>query len=271
MKYSSCEFKGPSDTLEAAETRTLENYLRHLQVDATVRRVLDIGCGWGSFSLYAAKKYPDVQFVCFSNSKTQKQFIMEQARERGISNLKVLKADINDMSLETLGEKERFDRCVSIECLEHSKNYEEIFARVRGMLHPNGRCFFQLLCHREYTYHMSNDSWMGRNFFTGGTIPSAKLFYFFNRNLVVEDQVIVDGRQYARTLDAWLERMYQGKDMVMKALATSKEKPDAALEFQRWRMFYLMSSAAFGINKGQDWMVTYLVMVPRVEEKKKGQ
>jgi cyclopropane-fatty-acyl-phospholipid synthase len=156
---------------------------------------------------FQAKKYPDVQFVCFSNSKTQKQFITEQAKERGISNLKVVKADINDMSLEALGENERFDRCVSIECLvsctvkkmfsppqancttrqEHSKNYEEIFARVRGMLNPNGRCFFQLLCHRksnllwwlavdfilyagEYSYHMSNDSWMGRNFFTGAKL-----------------------------------------------------------------------------------------------------
>jgi cyclopropane-fatty-acyl-phospholipid synthase len=197
MKYSSCEYKGEKDqSLEAAEDRTLDTYIKHLKMDdGTVKRVLDIGCGWGSFSLYAAEKFPKIQFVCFSNSETQIAFIAARAKEKNLKNLKPVRVDINNLSLDALGETEVFDRAVSIECLEHSKNYEEIFARLKGMLNPKGRCFFQLLCHREYSYSMRNDSWMGRNFFTGGCIPSTNLFYYFNKNLVVEDQIVIPGTE----------------------------------------------------------------------------
>jgi cyclopropane-fatty-acyl-phospholipid synthase len=263
MKYSSCEWEGSRDTLNAAEDRTLDRYLSHMDIEAgDVRRVLDMGCGWGSFSLYAAKKYPQIQFVCFSNSSTQIAFIKSQALELGITNLKPVKLDINNLSMDALQESEPFDRVVAIESLEHSKNYEEIFQRVTRLLTPSGMCFFQLLCHREYSYPMQDDSWMGRNFFTGGVIPSTKLFYLFTKNLVVEKQWVIKGTHYKYTLDAWLERMYKVKSQLMKALTDDGCK-DPIYEFEKWRMFHLMCAESFGLNRGQEWMVTYLLMKPR--------
>eukprot|EP00667_Euglena_gracilis_P013194 EG_transcript_13602 len=263
LKYSSCEWVGRGDTLEQAEVRTLEAYCRHMQIeDPTVKRVLDMGCGWGSFSLYAAGRYPHVQFVCFSNSRTQIAAIKAKAAERGLANLKAVKLDINDLSLASLEETQPFDRVVAIESLEHSKNYEEIFHRVAKMVTPQALCFFQLLCHREYSYPMQGDSWMGRNFFTGGVIPSTKLFYYFTRDLVVERQWVLKGTEYTRTLDAWLNRLYCVRRQVTAALAADG-CPNVGYEFQKWRMFYLMCSESFALNRGQEWMVTYLLMKPR--------
>jgi len=263
MKYSSCEWKGTGCTLEQAEELTVEGYLSHMHIEAPgVKRVLDMGCGWGSFSLYAAKKYPHIQFVCFSNSRTQIAFVTQRAADLGLKNLKPVKLDINELSLAALGEAAPFDRVVAIESLEHSRNYAEIFQRLTTMVTADAFCFFQLLCHREYSYPMQSDSWMGRNFFTGGIIPSTKLFYYFTKHLIVDRQWVLKGTEYSRTLDAWLHRLYRAEPAVRAALKADG-CPDVSYEFQKWRMFYLMSSEAFGLNRGQEWMVTYLLMRPR--------
>jgi cyclopropane-fatty-acyl-phospholipid synthase len=175
-------------------------------------RVLEVGCGWGSFLLYSAHKYPRVTFVGFSNSATQQAFIHSEAQRRGLGNLAVLRLDINDFCVSGLpagqylpvvveggkaaaGKKAvgpelaqvAFDRVFSCECLEHSKDYAKAFKAIAKVLKDGGKAFTQILCHREYTYFMNNDDWMGRNFFTGGTIPSTKLFMFFSDHLVVSD------------------------------------------------------------------------------------
>eukprot|EP00439_Symbiodinium_sp_Y106_P069540 s19_g11.t6 len=172
LKYSSCEWPGPDATLAEAETHTLAKYTELLGV-ADGQRVLDIGCGWGSFSLYAAERFPKTTFVCFSNSSTQIAHISSEASRRGLANLTALKMDINSLSaaaLEERGGLPLYDRIFACESLEHSRNYQALFARIAKVLAPDGRFFVQILGHREYSYLMNAKSWMGRRFFTGGTL-----------------------------------------------------------------------------------------------------
>jgi cyclopropane-fatty-acyl-phospholipid synthase len=300
LKYSSSEWPKGCNNLEEAELFTLKEYGRHLKLDEVPEggTVLEVGNGWGSLSLFNAKTYPKLKFMCFSNSQTQIEHIRKQAAERGLNNLIPFCLDINtfcfqekpglDLSVlnEQVKEQARargieakatdekgvafFDRVVSIECLEHSCNYARIFKRLADCLKKDGLMFVQILGHREYTYFMSNDSWMGRNFFTGGTIPSTKLFLHFNRDLIVRYTKVISGKEYSRSLDAWLHRMEAKKDIVLaifkegyKGFADKGREYTPAYMYQKWRMFYIMSSEAFGLNNGQEWMVAYYVFEKR--------
>jgi len=221
LKYSSCEWPGPDATLAEAETHTLAKYTELLGV-ADGQRVLDIGCGWGSFSLYAAERFPKTTFVCFSNSSTQIAHISGEASRRGLANLTALKMDINSLSaaaLEERGGLPLYDRIFACESLEHSRNYQALFARIAKVLAPDGRFFVQILGHREYSYLMNAKSWMGRRFFTGGTIPSMTFFHHFTDDLCVERTEVVTGTEYSRTLDAWLQLMYAKREECEKILA----------------------------------------------------
>uniref|UniRef100_A0A7S3UJB0 Cyclopropane-fatty-acyl-phospholipid synthase n=1 Tax=Oxyrrhis marina TaxID=2969 RepID=A0A7S3UJB0_OXYMA len=254
MKYSSCEWElnNPNDTLEAAEERTLASYARRVGLDDDgVKRVLDIGCGWGSFTLWAAKKYPQLSFTCFSNSATQIAHITQSAKERGLSNVRATRLDINKLSLQNLGETKPFDRIVSIECLEHSENYELLFERIASLMTPAGKFFCQILGHREYTYKMDSEtSWMARNFFTGGTIPSTRLFLHCNKHLCVDAQDVIPGTHYKKTLDTWLERMYANQQGLTKILGSGAA-------FTKWRMFHLLCAESFGLREGKEYLVAY--------------
>lgn len=300
LKYSSSEWPKGCNNLEEAELYTFKEYAKHLKLDelAPGATVLEVGSGWGSLSLWNAATYPKLKFMCFSNSQTQIAHIKQQAADRGLKNLTPFCLDINtfcfqdkkglDLSVlnEQVSEQAKargldakatdekgviyFDRIVSIECLEHSCNYARIFKRLADCLKKDGLMFVQILGHREYTYFMSNDSWMGRNFFTGGTIPSTKLFLHFNRDLIVRYTKVISGKEYSRSLDAWLHRMEAQKKAVMeifkqgyKDMAGKGREFSPAYLFQKWRMFYLMSSEAFGLNNGQEWMVAYYVFEKR--------
>ena len=219
---------------------------------------------------------------------------MSEAAKRGLGNVTSLRLDINDFCEHGLpsgagvevvataggggegvggfgGRAEAlpldysaltFDRIFSCECLEHSKNYAKIFEALAKVLKDGGKVFVQILCHREYTYFMNGDDWMGRNFFTGGTIPSTKLFMFFTEHLVVEDAWYLPGTLYARTLDAWLHAMEAAKGKITAVFARHGYKRPA-YEYQKWRMFYLMSSVSFGFNGGNEWMVAYYTFTKR--------
>lgn len=297
LKYSSSEWTS-STTLEDAELFTLNEYTKHLKLQECKAgaNVLEVGNGWGSLSLFMAQQFPKLNFRCFSNSQTQVKHIKATAAQRGLTNLKPFCMDINvfctqtgpglDLAMLDQEDRERdgakgkaekgtvlFDRVVSIECLEHSRDYEQIFARISNILKDDGLMFVQILCHREYTYFMSNDSWMGRNFFTGGTIPSTKLFLHFNRDLVVQWTKVISGKEYSKCLDAWLHRLESKKDKVLaifkdayqggKANKHNSAEMSASYLYEKWRMFYLMSSEAFAFNKGQEWMVAYYVFAKR--------
>ena len=127
------------------------------------------------------------------------------------------------------------------------------------VLTETGQVFLQILCHREYTYFMNQDDWMGRNFFTGGTIPSTKLFQFFNDHLRIADTWYLQGTEYGKTLDAWLEQLHANKRQVLKIFKECGYA-NPGLEFQKWRMFYLMCGESFRYNGGREWMVAYYLL-----------
>lgn len=156
----------------------------------------------------------------------------------------------------------QFDRVFSCECLEHSKDYGTAFEAISKVLKDDGKVFVQILCHREYTYFMNSDDWMGRNFFTGGTIPSTKLFLFFTEHLVCDDAWYLPGTLYARTLDAWLANMHAAKGALTKVFRDNGYA-NPGYEFQKWRMFYIMSSVSFGYGSGNEWMVAYYTFSKR--------
>jgi len=278
----------------------LKEYCRHLELDkaAPGSTVLEVGNGWGSLSLFMAENYPKLKFMCFSNSQTQVLHIRTEARARGFKNLTPFCLDINkfcfqegpglDLAVlnQQVTEQARakgidakateekgvvfFDRVVSIECLEHSCNYARIFKRLASCMKKDARMFVQVLCHREYTYFMSDDSWMGRNFFTGGSIISTGFFLRFNRDLVVEYSKVIPGTEYSKSLDAWLHRVEGNRKAILEIFKEGyADMADKGREwspwymYQKWRMFYIMCSEAFGLNRGQEWMVAYYVFVKR--------
>ena len=266
LKYSSCEWSNEVKTLHQAEENTINEYQKHLQLDelSAGELVLEIGNGWGSLCLSNASKYPNLKFESFSNSETQIKYIQSQIEQRGLTNLKVWKQDIDDFvkGNESHDTIKQYARIVSIECIEHCRAYNLLFRKLRTILKPDGFCFFQILGHREYSYLMNNKSWMGRNFFTGGTIPSMHLFHHFNDDLVVSNMQVINGTQYAKTLDAWLYKMYDRKSDVMRIFKTAYGN-NADKMYQGWRMFYLMCSESFGYNDGKEWCVGYITMTLR--------
>lgn len=263
LKYSSCEWnQNKLLNINNAETFTIKKYQKYLKLDelSEGEYVLEVGNGWGSLCLNNAKDYPNLNFESFSNSQTQINYINEEIKKRNINNLKVWKMDI-DTFVKNKDEKDKkYARIVSIECIEHCLGYHLLFEKFSNILKDDGFCFFQILGHKRFSYIMSNKSWMGRNFFTGGIVPSMNLFSYFNNHLKIKDKYIISGTEYSKTLDSWLNKMYQNKEKIMKIFKMNYGD-NANYYFQSWRMFYLMSSASFGYNQGNDYCVAYFTMV----------
>lgn len=266
LKYSSCEWNDSTKTLEDAEDNTLRIYQEHLKLDdlSTGSHVLEVGNGWGSMCLANAKRYPHLNFDSFSNSETQITHIKNEIKKHNLTNLTVWRQDIDDYVKEATDESngKTYSRVVSIECIEHCRAYHLLFEKLSSVLTDDGFCFFQILGHSQYSYLMTNDSWMGRNFFTGGTIPSMHMFHHFNDHLIVSETTVIPGTEYAKTMDAWLYRMYDQKSKIMEIFHERYGK-DASKHYQGWRMFYLMCSESFGFNNGRDWCVGYFKMTKR--------
>jgi cyclopropane-fatty-acyl-phospholipid synthase len=224
-------------------------------------RVLDLGCGWGSLALWIAEHLPECRVLGVSNSKPQRELILRRAAERGLANVEIETADVNDF--EPPG---RFDRVVSIEMFEHVRNHQALLARIARWLAPDGRLFAHHFCHRDaaYPYEVEGASnWMGRHFFTGGIMPSEDLLVRCQHDLEVEAQWRVPGHHYEKTSNAWLANLDGDGDAVLAALASGTGQAGAVLARQRWRLFFLACAELFGFAGGREWFVTHLRMAPR--------
>ncbi|VBB18201.1 class I SAM-dependent methyltransferase [Yasminevirus sp. GU-2018] len=258
MKYSAGEWTQMTNTLTESETYTLDKYCDMLGLNNGTLRVLDIGCGWGSFSLYASQKYPSSDFVCVSNSSSQREYIEDVIRTKKITNLKVHTVDINDLTMDTLGSQ--FDRIISVEMFEHVKNHRELFKKISSFLKPSGKMLVHIFSHDKYCYDFENDSWMGRNFFSGGTMPSSTLLISqASECFKLESHTRVDGKHYERTCNEWLKKMDSNKDKVLRIFEetyrTSDKSPTAW--YMYWRLFFLACAECFGYNEGREWYVNY--------------
>lgn len=261
LKYSSGYWTEGAQTLASSEAEMLRLTCARAQLQDG-QRILELGCGWGSLTLWMAEHYPQARILAVSNSNGQRQFIMAKAAERGLSNVEVVTADMNTFAPDAV-----FDRIVSVEMFEHMKNYQELMARVASWLQPQGKLFVHIFTHRLYAYHFidsgAEDDWMARFFFTGGTMPSDDLLLHFQEHLHIEGHWRVNGTHYSRTLEAWLALQdSKEKEILPVFIETYGSEAAARLWLQRWRIFYLACSELFRFRGGNEWMVSHYLFAP---------
>jgi cyclopropane-fatty-acyl-phospholipid synthase len=254
LKYS-CSFFDKTESLDEAEKSMLELYIERADIQEG-HDILDLGCGWGSFSLYVAEKYPSVSITAVSNSIDQIAFIQNEAKRRGLFNIKASKMDVNNLDLDN-----KFDRIVSIEMFEHLRNYKLILNSLNSLLKPDGRLFVHIFCHKELTYFYeikNNYDWITKYFFEGGIMPSQDIFKYFDDKLEVINQWDVNGNHYAKTCKAWLNNHYKNKDKILDIFDKHYDKPK--IWFNRWRIFFLSCEAFFAINNGKEYFVSHYLL-----------
>ncbi len=257
LKYSCGYWPDGVSTLDESEAAMLALSSERAEL-RDGQHILELGCGWGSWSLWMAEHYPSSSITSISNSSTQRAFIESTARDRGLSNLTVITADMRDFEID-----QTFDRVVSIEMFEHMRNYDELLKRVRRWLSDDGKAFIHIFCHRQYCYPFEVDGgkdWMARHFFTGGIMPSFDLLQIFSRDLQVEKAWRVDGQHYEKTANAWLEKLDTNRQEAYAALAPVA--PNVNVAIQRWRMFFMACAELFGYANGGEWFVGHYRLTP---------
>jgi cyclopropane-fatty-acyl-phospholipid synthase len=257
-KYSGCLWEpSGTETLAQAEEATLDLYCRRARV-RNGQRVLDLGCGWGSLSLWLAERYPGARITAVSNSHRQRGWIDAQRERRGLRNLDLITADVNDFA-----PAGRFDRVVSIEMFEHMRNWRELLRRISTWLAHDGKAFVQVFSHRSLPY-LFEDTWAAERFFTAGLMPSHDLLPRFQEHLLVADRWVESGTNYARTLEAWLARLDARADQALELLiADGRSAREARALLGGWRLFLLSTQEIWGYRGGNQWLLSHYLLEPR--------
>ncbi|MBE0638474.1 MAG: class I SAM-dependent methyltransferase [Bacteroidales bacterium] len=259
MKYSCGLWPQGVNTLEESEIKMLDLTISRAGIEDG-QRILDLGCGWGSFTLYAALKFPGAHFTAVSNSRSQRLFIEHRARELQLKNVRVITADINDFD-----PKEKYDRVVSVEMFEHVRNYELLFQRIHSWLNDDGKLFVHIFNHKKFAYKFeihSDRDWMAKYFFTGGMMPSNHLLFYFANGFQIGGHWVVNGRHYSKTLEAWLRKMDDNKKLIYP-LFGDIYGDEARRFWSYWRIFFMACSETFKLNGGNEWQVGHYLFVKK--------
>jgi cyclopropane-fatty-acyl-phospholipid synthase len=218
--------------------------------------VLELGCGWGSLSLYLAERFPHSRITGVSNSRTQKEYIDGEAARRGLGNLQIITCDMNAFDLPGA----QFDRVVSVEMFEHLKNYQRLFANIARWLKPGGMLFTHIFTHHRLSYHfVARDAsdWMSRYFFTGGQIPAHDLFLEFQDDLKAVSDWRVNGRHYQQTAEHWLQNMDAHRAEIFPLFVETYGAENATKWWAYWRVFYMSCAELWGYRAGEEWLVSH--------------
>lgn len=260
LKYSSGYWRHSGVSFDQSEDEMLQLTCDRAELKDG-QRILECGCGWGSLSLYMAARYPKSNITGVSNSKTQKIFIDEEARKRGLTNLTIITSDMNMFQTE-----EKFDRIVSVEMFEHMRNYQSLMQRLSGFLNHSGKMFIHIFTHQylSYFYEVKDESdWMSKYFFTGGIMPSDHLLLYFSDHFKIEKHWRVNGQHYQRTSEAWLSNMDKNKTEILNLFSGTYGEENKIKWWVYWRVFFMACAELWGFRNGNEWFVSHYLFQKR--------
>lgn len=256
LKYS-CAYFENNEELEKAEINMLERTVSMAKIQAG-DKVLELGCGWGSLTLFMAKKFPSCQITAVSNSATQKIFIDEKAKKLGLNNVRIITADMNSFNTE-----EKFDRVVSVEMFEHMRNYEILLGKISNWLNDKGTLFVHIFVHKStpYLFEVKDDSdWMSKYFFSGGMMPSDDIFVYFQDKFKLVEHVRYNGTHYAKTSEAWLQNTDRNKKKILEIFKNHYGPKEAKKWLEYWRIFFMACAELWKFDDGKEWFVSHYLM-----------
>ena len=254
LKYSSCYWNDDTSSLDEAEDIMLDLYCKRAKIKDGMT-ILDVGCGWGSLSLYLAQKYPKSKITGVSNSNSQRKFIEKLGYERNLHNLNIVTKDIN--SFDT---NKKFDRIISIEMFEHTKNSKILMDSINKWLAPDGLFFMHVFAHKYNPYYFDTEqknAWMAKYFFTGGMMPNHDLFKDLESDLNYQKSWMLSGTHYEKTSNAWLEKMDSNKTKILELFRRNNSNSVAKKKFYFWRLFFIACAEIFGYNGGSEWIISH--------------
>ena len=258
LKYSSGYWPIGVETLDESETAMLEMTCQRSELEDGMD-ILELGCGWGSLTCFMAARMPNAKIMAVSNSNDQRKYIEQRCEQNGYGNVTVITADMNDFTT-----SEVFDRVVSVEMFEHMRNYDELLRRISNYLKVDGKLFVHIFSHESLVYPFEDNGpsdWMGREFFSGGQMPSHRLLLHFQNDLKIEKVWRVSGTHYGKTSWAWLRNMDQNETAILKIFSSTYGPENAKVWWQRWRIFFMSCAELFSMNRGKEWGISHYLFV----------
>jgi cyclopropane-fatty-acyl-phospholipid synthase len=236
MTYSSGFFEHPNATMEEASIAKYERLCRRLELKPS-DHLLEIGCGWGGFAIYAAKTYGcKVTGVTLSHEQfleAQKRAVRERVQDRVTFHIQ----DYRDI-------RGSFDKIVSIEMIEAvgPQYYAEYLRQCASLLRPDGLFAIQAITipDQMYDFARKNVDFIKQYIFPGGGLPSISKIAELTRNetdlnvLYQEDF----SPHYARTLNVWHENFRRCEGRIRELGFDSKF-------IRMWRFYLSYCEAGF--------------------------